>query len=80
MWLQWSIEDISGRGSDEMAPTRQALVVLVTPGVAMRLARNAIQRLLMVRHHWIDGIGNKHVLPIDQNSLAVEQGELDLLL
>ena len=74
MWLQWSIEDISGRGSDEMASTRQALVVLVTPGVAMRLARNAIQQWLMVRHHCMDGIGNKHALPIDQNGLVVEQG------
>jgi hypothetical protein len=46
----------------------------------MRLARNAMQQQLMVRHHWIDGIGNKHVLPTDQNGLAAEQGELDPLL
>ena len=64
-----------------MAPIRQALVVLVTPGVAMRLARNAMQQQQqLVRHQWMDGTGNKHVLPIDQNGLVVEQGELDPLL
>ena len=63
-----------------MAPIRQALVVLVTPGVAMRLARNAMQQQQLVRHQWIDDTGNKHVLPIDQNGLVVEQGELDPLL
>ena len=63
-----------------MAPIRQALVVLVTPGVAMRLARNAMQQQLSVRHQWIDGTRNKLVLPIDQNGLVVEQGELDPLL
>jgi uncharacterized protein affecting Mg2+/Co2+ transport len=63
-----------------MAPIRQALVVLVTPGVAMRLARNAMQQQQLVRHQWIVGIGNKHVLPIDRNGLVVEQGELDPLL
>ena len=46
----------------------------------MRLARNAMQQQLLVRHQWSDGTGNKHVLPIDRNGLVVEQGELDPLL
>ena len=43
----------------------------------MRLARNAMQQQLLVRRQWIDGTGSKPVLPIDQNGLVVEQGELD---